>query len=188
MTPFEKFCGRKPKITEVRVFGCLVFVIKPNSAALNRLSSLTQPCFFLVIKQIGASAFTVTAYNPATKRLIHPHFTDVRFDEENSYQSYKKQLLDSLSLDANVAESSEDESDSYSSDSDEVTENISTDEKVLTEENNSDHQKFINSEKEFLNSEKVKASYVDAILTPKPMTNKEKQIKSKLTSIEKETS
>lgn len=99
-SPYEVFFGRKPNLKVIKTFGCLTHVLKPQSKPRDKFGTLTTETIFLSISEMTSAAFTVTVYDPVTKRLKHPHFTDVWFNEEVTWTEHLKNKLETFRIDA----------------------------------------------------------------------------------------
>ena len=77
--PEEKFCGRKPDLTHLKVFGCIAYVHVPDELR-TKLDPKAEKCVFIgySLEQKGYKC-----YNPATRQLRVSR--DVVFDEMASW-------------------------------------------------------------------------------------------------------
>jgi hypothetical protein len=73
-TPFKCWYGKKPAVHHLKMFGCIVYVTKPN---MKKLEDHGWKMIFVGYDK-GSKAFR--AYDPITKRVTITH--DVIFDEE----------------------------------------------------------------------------------------------------------
>ena len=78
MTPVEKFTGKKPDLSHLKVFGCLAYAHIPNELRL-KLDPKAKKCVFIgySLEQKG-----YRCYNPLTREVRVSR--DVVFDELNS--------------------------------------------------------------------------------------------------------
>jgi len=65
MTPEEKFTGKKPNVSHLRVFGCIAYVHVPNKKR-SKLDPKAEKCIFIrySLEQKGYRCF-----NPSTRKL-----------------------------------------------------------------------------------------------------------------------
>jgi hypothetical protein len=65
MTPEEKFIGKRPDVSHLRVFGCIAYVHVPHERRL-KLDPKVEKCIFIgySLKQKGCRCF-----NPSTRKL-----------------------------------------------------------------------------------------------------------------------
>jgi hypothetical protein len=75
MTPKEKFTGKKPNLSNFRVFNCIAYVHVPNEKR-SKLDPKADKCIFIgyFLEQKGYRCF-----NPSTRKLQVSR--DVVFDE-----------------------------------------------------------------------------------------------------------
>lgn len=74
-TPFEAWCGRKPQLGHVRIFGCKANV-RPAEPYLKKLDDRSVPMVYLGVEN-GSKAHRL--YNPNTKKIVVRR--DVVFEE-----------------------------------------------------------------------------------------------------------
>jgi hypothetical protein len=88
MTPEEAFTGKRPEVSHIRIFGCLVYCHVP--AERTKLEPTTEKG--ILVGYIETSkAYNV--YIPALKRTMVRR--DVRFEEDRAYRkSYGQMLVD----------------------------------------------------------------------------------------------
>jgi hypothetical protein len=81
MTPKEKFTGKKPDVSHLKVFGCIAHVHVPN-VKRSKLNPKAEKCIFIGYssEQKGYRCF-----NPSTRKLEVSR--DVVFDEMVSWYS-----------------------------------------------------------------------------------------------------
>ncbi len=81
MTPEEKFTGKKPDVSHLRVFGCIAYVHVPDEKR-SKLDPKAEKCIFIGYssKQKGYRCFS-----PSTRKLQVSK--DVVFDEMASWYS-----------------------------------------------------------------------------------------------------
>ena len=86
MTPEEKFTGKKPDLSHLKVFGCLAYVHIPDELR-SKLDPKAEKCTF-----IGYSLEPkgYRCYNPLTREVRVSR--DVVFDELNNWYGGKKVL------------------------------------------------------------------------------------------------
>ena len=84
MTPEEKFTGKKPDLSHLKVFGCLAYVHIPDELR-SKLDPKAEKCVFIgySLEQKGYHC-----YNPLTREIRVSR--DVVFDELNSWYGGKK--------------------------------------------------------------------------------------------------
>ena len=84
MTPEEKYCGRKPDLAHLKVFGCIAYVHVPDELR-TKLDPKAEKCVFIgySLEQKGYKC-----YNPATRQLRMSR--DVVFDELASWYAEVK--------------------------------------------------------------------------------------------------
>lgn len=78
-TPYESLRGRKPRISHIRVFGCLAYA-KVDSVHLKKLENRSQPLVHLGIEP-GSKAYRL--YDPSSRRIIVSR--DVIFNESSCW-------------------------------------------------------------------------------------------------------
>lgn len=78
-TPFEAWCGRRPQLGHMRVFGCTAHV---RSAAphLKKLDDRSYPMIYLGVEE-GSKAHKL--FNPKTKKIVVSR--DVVFEETKAW-------------------------------------------------------------------------------------------------------
>jgi len=78
MTPEEKYSGRKPDLSHLKVFGCIAYVHVPDELR-TKLDSKAEKCVFIgySLEQKG-----YRCYNPVTRKMRVSR--DVVFDEMSS--------------------------------------------------------------------------------------------------------
>ena len=86
MTPEEKFTGKKPDLSHLKVFGCLAYVHIPDELR-SKLDPKAEKCMFIcyLLEQKG-----YRCYNPLKRDFRVSR--DVVFDELNSWYGGKKVL------------------------------------------------------------------------------------------------
>ena len=84
MTPKEKFTGKKPDLSHLKVFGCLAYVHIPDELR-SKLDPKAEKCVFIgySLEQKG-----YRCYNPLTREIRVSR--DVVFDELNIWYGGKK--------------------------------------------------------------------------------------------------
>ena len=84
MTPEEKFSGRKPDLSHLKVFGCIAYVHVPDELC-TKLDPKAEKCVFIgySLEQKGYKC-----YNPVTRQVRVSR--DVVFDELASWYAYVK--------------------------------------------------------------------------------------------------
>ena len=84
MTPEEKYTGRKPDISHLKVFGCIAYVYIPDERR-TKLDPKAKKCIFIgySLQQKG-----YRCYNPSTRRMQVSR--DVVFDEMSCWYSPAK--------------------------------------------------------------------------------------------------
>ena len=94
VTPEEKYTGKKPDVSHLKVFGCIAYVHVPNELR-TKLDPKAEKCIFIgySLEQKG-----YRCYNPATRQLRVSR--DVVFNEMSSWYSAKKVV--GADLDENV--------------------------------------------------------------------------------------
>jgi hypothetical protein len=104
MTPEEKFIGKKPNVSHLRVFGCIAYVHVPNEKR-SKLDPKVEKCIFIGYssKQKGYRCF-----NPSTRKLQVSR--DVVFDEMASWYSPLKAVEDEEARNGDVSSNVEKES------------------------------------------------------------------------------
>jgi hypothetical protein len=92
MTPEEKYSGRKPDLSHLKVFGCIGYVHVPNELR-TKLDPKVEKCVFIgySLEQKGYKC-----YNPVTHKMRVSR--DVVFDERSSWYVDVK---DTIGADAN---------------------------------------------------------------------------------------
>ncbi|KAM1050487.1 hypothetical protein TB2_031752 [Malus domestica] len=80
VTPFEAFCGRKPGIAHLRIFGCLCYVHTPSELR-QKLDAKSAKGIF-----VGHATYEkgYRVYDPLNKKLILSR--DVVFDENATWE------------------------------------------------------------------------------------------------------
>jgi len=104
MTLEEKFIGKKPDVSHLRVFGCIVYVHVPNEKR-SKLDPKAEKCIFIrySLEQKGYRCF-----NPSTRKLQVSR--DVVFDEMVSWYPPLKITKDGEAINGDVPSNVEQES------------------------------------------------------------------------------
>jgi hypothetical protein len=104
MTPEEKFTGKKPDVSHLRVFNCIAYVHVPNEKR-SKLDLKAEKCIFIgySLEQKGYRCF-----NPSTQKLQVSR--DVVFDEMVSWYSPLKITEDGEARNGDVSSNVEQES------------------------------------------------------------------------------
>jgi hypothetical protein len=104
MTPEEKFTGKKPDVSHLRVFGCIAYVHVPDEKR-SKLDPKAEKCIFIGYssEQKGYRCF-----NPSTRKLQVSR--DVVFDEMVSWYSPLKVAEDEEAKNGDVSSNVEQES------------------------------------------------------------------------------
>ncbi len=104
VTPEEKFTGKKPDVSHLRVFGCIAYVHVPNEKR-SKLNPKVKKCIFIGYssKQKGYKCF-----NPSIQKLQVNR--DVVFDEMISWYSPLKVAEDGEARNGDVSSNVEQES------------------------------------------------------------------------------
>lgn len=79
-TPFEAWCGKRPQLGHVRVFGCKANV-RPATPHLKKLDDKSVPMIYLGVEE-GSKAHRL--YNPQSRRIVVSR--DVVFEETISWE------------------------------------------------------------------------------------------------------
>ncbi|KAK4422793.1 Retrovirus-related Pol polyprotein from transposon TNT 1-94 [Sesamum alatum] len=89
-TPFEAFHERKPKVTHLKVFGCVAHVLIPSQKR-SKLDENSVKCIF-----VGYSFETkgYRFYNPETNKLLIS--CDVVFDDKSSWEWNKMRINEAI--------------------------------------------------------------------------------------------
>jgi len=87
MTPKEKYSGRKPYLSHLKVFGCMAYVHVPNELR-TKLDPKVEKCVFIgySLEQKGYKC-----YNPITREMKVSK--DVVFDEMSSWYADVKDCI-----------------------------------------------------------------------------------------------
>jgi hypothetical protein len=87
MTPEEKYSGRKPNLSHLKVFGCIAYVHVPDELR-TKLDPKAEKCVFIgySLEQKG-----YRCYNPVTSKMRVSR--DVVFDEMNSWYADVKDTI-----------------------------------------------------------------------------------------------
>jgi len=104
MTPEEKFTGKKPNVSHLKVFGCIAYVHVLDEKR-SKLDPKAEKCIFIgyFLEQKGYRCF-----NPSTRKL---HMSrDVVFDEMISLYSSLKITEDGEARNGDVSSNVEQES------------------------------------------------------------------------------
>jgi hypothetical protein len=69
MTPKEKFIGKKPDVSHLRVFGCIAYVHVPGEKK-SKLDPKTEKCIFIgySLKQKGYRCFNLSTTTEDRRR------------------------------------------------------------------------------------------------------------------------
>jgi hypothetical protein len=104
MTPKEKFIGKKPNVSHLKVFGCIAYVHVPDEKR-SKLDPKAEKCIFIGYssKQKGYRCF-----NPSTRKLQVSR--NVIFDEMASWYSPLKVAKDGEAKNGDVSSNVEQES------------------------------------------------------------------------------
>jgi hypothetical protein len=104
MTPKEKFIGKKPNVSHLRVFGCIRYVHVPDEKR-SKLDPKAEKCIFIgySLEQKGYRCF-----NPSTQKLQVSR--DVVFDEMVSWYPPLKIVEDGEAKNGDVPSNVEQES------------------------------------------------------------------------------
>jgi hypothetical protein len=104
MTHEEKFTGKKPNVSHLRVFGCIAYMHLPNEKR-SKLDPKAEKCIFIrySLKQKGYRCF-----NPSTRKLQVSR--DVMFDEMVSWYPPLKIAEDGEARNGDVPSNVEQES------------------------------------------------------------------------------
>jgi len=104
MTPEEKFTGKKPDVSHLRVFSCIAYVHVPDEKK-SKLDLKAEKCIFIGYssKQKGYRCF-----NPSTRKLQVSR--DVVFDEMVNWYSPLKVAEDGETRNGDVSSNVEQES------------------------------------------------------------------------------
>jgi hypothetical protein len=104
MTPEEKFTGKKPDVSHLRVFGCITYVHVPNEKR-SKLDPKAKKCIFIgySLEQKGYRCF-----NSSTRKLQMSR--DVMFNEMVSWYSPLKVAKDGKARNGDVSSNVEQES------------------------------------------------------------------------------
>jgi hypothetical protein len=104
MTPEEKFTGKKPDVSHLRVFGCIAYVHVPDEKR-SKLDPKAEKCIFIgySLEQKGYRCF-----NPSTRKLQVSR--DVVFDEMASWYPPLKIVEDGEARNGDVPSKVEQES------------------------------------------------------------------------------
>jgi hypothetical protein len=97
MTPKEKFTGKKPDVSHLRVFSCIAYVHVLNEKR-SKLDPKVEKCIFIgySLEQKGYRCF-----NPSTQKLLVSR--DVVFDEMVSWYSPLKIVEDGEARNGDVS-------------------------------------------------------------------------------------
>jgi len=87
MTPKEKYSGRKPNLSHLKVFGCIAYVHVPDELR-TKLDPKAEKCVFIgySLEQKGYKC-----YNPVTRKMKVSR--DVVFDEMSSWYADVKDTI-----------------------------------------------------------------------------------------------
>jgi hypothetical protein len=104
MTPEEKFTGKKPDVSHLKVFGYITYVHVPDKKR-SKLDPKAEKCIFIGYssKQMGYRCF-----NPSTRKLQVSR--DVVFDEMVNWYSPLKVVEDGEARNGDVSSNVEQES------------------------------------------------------------------------------
>jgi hypothetical protein len=104
MTPKEKFTGKKPNVSQLKMFGYIAYMHVPNEKR-SKLDRKAKKCIFIrySLEQKGYKCF-----NPSTRKLQVSK--DVVFDEMVSYYSPLKVAKDGEAKNGDVSSNVEQES------------------------------------------------------------------------------
>jgi hypothetical protein len=104
MTPEEKFTGKKPNVSHLKVFGCITHMHVPKEKK-SKLDPKAEKCIFIrySLEQKGYRCF-----NPSTRKLQASR--DVVFDEMVSWYSPLKITEDGKAKNGDVSSNVEQES------------------------------------------------------------------------------
>ncbi len=104
MTPEEKFTGKKPNVSHLKVFGCIAYVHVPDEKR-SKLDPKAEKCIFIgySLEQKGYRCF-----NPSTRKLQVSR--DVVFDEMVSWYPPLKITKDGEAKNGDVPSNVEQES------------------------------------------------------------------------------
>ena len=109
MTPYEAFTGRRPSLSGLRVWGCLVYVHIPKQKRSGKLGPRSTPCIFVGYSQ-QSKAYLV--WDPALKAVVTSR--DVTFMEHLRGSQYH--LLSTTADSPLIADAGEDSDDVNESD------------------------------------------------------------------------
>jgi hypothetical protein len=87
MTPEEKYSGRKPDLSHLKVFRCIAYVHVPDELQ-TKLDLKAEKCVFIgySLEQKG-----YICYNPITRKMRVSR--DVVFDEMNNWYANVKDII-----------------------------------------------------------------------------------------------
>jgi hypothetical protein len=97
MTPKEKFTGKKPNVSHLRVFGCIAYVHVPDEKR-SKLDPKVEKCIFIgySLEQKGYRCFNLSTRKLQVNR-------DVVFDEAVSWYPPLKIIVDGEAKNGDVS-------------------------------------------------------------------------------------
>jgi hypothetical protein len=104
MTPEEKFTGKKPDVSHLRVFGCIAYV-HVFDEKISKLDPKADKCIFI---RYSSEQKGYRCFNPST--LMLQVSRDVVFDEIASWYSPLKAIEDEEAKNGDVSSNVEQES------------------------------------------------------------------------------
>ena len=108
MTPEERYTGRKPDISHLKIFGCIAYVHVPDELR-SKLDPKAEKCIFIgySLQQKG-----YRCYNPSTRKFTVSR--DVVFDEMSSWYKPVNVIDDVDAQNGNAAHNSQQQSQNIS--------------------------------------------------------------------------
>jgi hypothetical protein len=99
ITPFEAFFGKRPNLKDLKVFGCLAYVLKPGELRL-KLDPNSYPTAFIGYEE---STRQYRLYDPARNKVVRSH--NVEFFEYQRLDVDWKELVEGYLIDPDVEDS-----------------------------------------------------------------------------------
>src|SRR5579862_8087230 len=105
ITPFEAFFGKRPNLKDLKVFGCLAYVLKPDELRL-KLDANSYPTAFIGYEE---STRQYRLYDPARNKVVRSH--NVEFFEDQRLDVDWKELVEGHLIDPSIEDSDGKDSD-----------------------------------------------------------------------------